>query len=412
MPQFCNAVKINDRDYWVGYVDWNLRDFHSYNTRRGATYNSYLVCDEKTALIDTVKAPFAEQLLRNVSGLIDLPDVDYVVCNHAETDHAGGLPRVMKALSNATLVCNKKCLAALSRHFDTSAWRIRVVTSGDTLSLGQRTLQFIDTPMVHWPESMFTFIPEEKLLFSMDAFGQHYATSGRFDDEVPLCTLMEEAKAYYATIVTPFGKQVAGVLEQAGKLEIEMIAPAHGVIWRSHIAKIIEAYRNWSVCRPRPKVLVIYDTMWDSTGQMARAIHQGASLPGVEAVLVHIRRCDLTQIATEVLDSACVAFGSATLNRGMMPMAGAVLTYLEGLRPVGKAAFAFGSYGWGKGGPEAIGGRLESMGWEILRPPLKAQYRPTPETLEECRKAGELLAQKAQEMAAGRKAGENLCVDP
>ena len=393
---------------WVGYVDWTIRDFHSYETARGATYNSYLVRDEKTALIDTVKAPFADRLLRNVSALTDLSDIDYVVCNHAEPDHAGGLPRVMKALPGATLVCNKKCVAALSRHFDTahfdtSAWRIRVVTSGDTLPLGQRTLQFIDTPMVHWPESMFPFIPEEKLLFSMDAFGQHYATSGRFDDEVPLCTLMEEAKAYYATIVTPYGKQVAGVLEQAATLDIEMIAPAHGVIWRSQIAKIVEAYKDWSVCRPKAKVLVIYDTMWDSTGQMARAIHQGASLAGVEAVLIHIRRSNLTTIATEVLDSATVAFGSATLNRGMMPMAGAVLTYLKGLRPVGKAGFAFGSYGWGKGGPEAVGDCLENMGWQVLREPLKAQYRPMPKVLDECREAGKALAQKALEMAPNRE---------
>lgn len=412
MSQQSGAVRISDGADWVGYVDWNVRDFHGYETARGATYNAYLVRDEKTALIDTVKAPFAEQLLQNVSALTEPSNVDYVVCNHAEPDHAGALPRVMEALPNATLVCNKKCMAALSLHFDTTRWEIQVVATGDTISLGTRTLRFIETPMVHWPESMFTYAAQEKLLFSMDAFGQHYASSARFDDEVPLCTLMEEAKSYYANIVMPFGKQVAEVLQRAGKLDVEMIAPSHGVIWRSHVAKILEAYKSWSVCRAKPKVLVIYDTMWDSTGQMARAIHQGASLPGVEAVLIHIRRSNLTRIAAEVLDAATVAFGSSTLNRGMMPMAGAVLTYLSGLRPVGKAGFAFGSYGWGKGGPEAIHRRLEEMEWEILREPLRAQYRPTSKVLDECRAAGKILAQKAKQMAAGRKAGENLCVDP
>jgi len=397
---------------WVGCVDWTVRDFHGYNTDRGVTYNAYLVRDEKTALIDTVKTPFADRLLQNISALTDLTRVDYVVCNHAEPDHAGGMARVLETLPHATLVCNKKCEVALGRHHDSSGWKTRIVATGDTLTLGKRTLEFIETPMVHWPESMFTYIPEEKLLFSMDAFGQHYASSQRFDDEVPLCTVMEEARTYYANIVMPFGRQVAKVLEKAAKLDIEMIAPSHGVIWRSHIAKIVEAYGNWAQCRPKPKVLVIYDTMWDSTGQMARAIHQGASIPGVAAELIYIRGSSLTRIATEILDAATIAFGSSTLNQGMMPMAGAVLTYLKGLRPINKTGLAFGSYGWSKGGPEAVDEDMKAMKWEVLREPIRAQYRPTVEVLDECRAAGRMLAEKAKEMASDRKAGEKLCIDP
>jgi len=397
---------------WVGYVDWNVRDFHGYSTERGATYNAYLVRDEKTALIDAVKQPFAEQLLANVAALCELSKVDYVVCNHAEPDHAGGLPRVMAALPNARLVCDRKCAEGLSKHFDTSGWRIQLVATGDTVSLGKRTLHFIETPMVHWPESMFTHIPQEKLLFSMDAFGQHYATSQRFDDEVSLWTAMEEAKTYYANIIMPYGRRVAAVLKQAASLEIDMIAPSHGVIWRSHAGKILEAYRRWSTCRPEPKVLVIYDTMWDSTGRMARAIHEGASLPGVEAVLIHVRRWDLTRIAAEVLDAAAIAFGSPTLNREMMPMAGAVLTYMKGLRPSGKAGFAFGSYGWGRGGPEAVNECLKAMNWEIVRDPLTAQYRPAPDVLEACRVAGEALGERARKTAGGRPGGNDALDDP
>ncbi|MCX7428201.1 MAG: FprA family A-type flavoprotein [Planctomycetia bacterium] len=374
---------------WVGHVDWNVRDFHGYNTDRGATYNAYLVRDAKTALVDTVKGPFAGRLLARVAALVDLSRVDYVVSNHAEPDHAGALPEVMQALPNATLVADAKCLAALAGHFDTSGWKTRTIADGETLSLGRRTLRFIETPMVHWPESMFTYVAEERLLFSMDAFGQHYASSGRFDDEVPVATILDEAKTYYANIVMPYGKQVARVLQQTANLPIDMIAPAHGVIWRSHVPAILRAYADWSVCRRAAKVVVIYDTMWGSTGEMAEAIHEGASRPGVEAVLLNIRRSNLTRLATEMLDAATVAFGSPTLNGGMMPMAAAVLAYLKGLRPVGKAGFAFGSYGWGVGGPEAISEHLAAMKWEIPREPLKARYRPT----------AEVLAEKARQMA-------------
>ena len=383
---------------WVGYVDWTIRDFHGYTAERGTTYNAYLIRGKKTALIDTVKAPYGEHLLRNVSALTELPSVDYVVCNHAEPDHAGSLPGVMKAIPNATLVCDKKCEMALSKHHNISDWRIQIVATGDTISLGKRTLHFIETPMMHWPESMFTYIPEERLLFSMDAFGQHYASSQRFDDEVSLETVLQEAKSYYANIIMPYGKQTAKVLKQMEAFDIDMVAPSHGLIWRSHVQEALKAYEGWAAIRPKPKVLIIYDTMWESTGEMARAILEGAALPGVEGQLIHIRSSNLSRIAAEILDAATVAFGSPTLNAGMMPMVAAVLTYLKGLRPTGKAGFAFGSYGWGRGGPEAVDEYMKTMKWEILRDPLKAQYRPTPEVLDECRQAGKLLAEKAKEM--------------
>ena len=380
---------------WVGYVDWTIRDFHGYDTHRGTTYNAYLVRDRQTALIDTVKTPFADDLLRNVASRIDPAHVDYVVCNHAELDHAGALPQVLRAMPRATLLCDKKCAVTLGEHFDTSSWKIRTITDGESVSLGRRTLQFVETPMIHWPESMFTYIPEEKLLFSMDAFGQHYAASERFDDQMELDTVMQEAMTYYANIVMPYGKAVASVLERAAGMEIRMIAPSHGLIWRGHVPKIIEAYHRWANHRPRPKVLVIYDTMWESTAAMARAILEGATQPGVSTELIHIRQSSLTHIAGETLEAAAVAFGSSTLNRGMMPMAAAALCYLEGLRPKHKAAVAFGSYGWGRGGSEAVDRALHALQWEVVREPIRARYRPTPEILDECRAAGRLLAEKA-----------------
>ncbi len=386
---------LRDGINWVGYVDWTVRDFHGYRTERGSTYNSYLVEDEKIALIDTVKASYVERLLDNISTRVKLEDVSYVVCNHAEPDHSGGLARVMAACSNAELVCDEKCLKVLSSYHDASAWKVRIVKDGDSISLGKRTLAFLETPMVHWPESMFTYIPEEKLLFSMDAFGQHYASAHRFDDQESIEVIMQEAKTYYANIVMLYGKQIAKLLGRAADIEIEMVAPSHGVIWRSQIGTILAAYKEWSQCKVRPKVLVIYDTMWQSTEKMAQAILAGASRPGIDTKLLNVRASNSTVIATEVLDAAAIAVGSPTLNMTIMPKVVEILAYLKGLRPAGKAGFAFGSYGWGQNGPKEVDTYLQAMKFEMLRDPLCAKFVPTAETLEECRKAGELLADKA-----------------
>jgi len=385
---------------WVGAVDWNIRDFHGYDTNRGTSYNSYLVRDKATALIDTVKEVHADTLLANIRALVDPATIKYLVCNHAEPDHAGSMQHVLKALPNAEVVCNEKCRLALSRHFDISSWRFKIVKSGEELSLGKSTLTFIDTPMVHWPESMFTYMPQEKVLFSMDAFGQHYATACRFDDENPQEVILEEARAYYANIVLPYSSIVTKLLSSTSDIKPKIIAPSHGIIWRGYIDRIVQAYHDWSSHKPQAKVLVIYDTMWNSTELMARAIQEGAEIAGVDARLIHLRRSSMSHIATEVQDAAAIAFGSPTLNATMMPMAGALLTYLKGLRPEGKIAFAFGSYGWGKGGPEAVDEVMSAMKWEIVRAPLKAQFRPTEEVLAECREEGRKLAARAVEMAA------------
>jgi flavorubredoxin len=385
---------------WVGFVDWNVRDFHGYSTDRGATYNAYLVQDEQTAVIDTVKAPFVEHLLRNLAAKTDLAKISYAVCNHAEPDHSSGFPALLQALPQAQVVCNAKCKAALSEYYDTRNWAFKVISSGETLRLGRRSLTFVDTPMVHWPESMVTYVAEEKLLFSMDAFGQHYSSSQRFDDENPLSTIMEEARIYYANIVTPYGARVVKTLEALAGIPVEMLAPSHGVIWRGHAAEILKAYRNWSQCKPKAKVVVVYDSMWGSTGMMAQAIYEGACRPGVDARIVNLRQSNLTRVATEILDGAAVAFGSSTLNQGMLPTAAAAVNYLTGLRFTDRVAFAFGSYGWGKGGPEALDEALKAMKWEVLREPLKAKFRPKEDCLAECRAAGGLLAERALAQAA------------
>ncbi len=383
--------------YWVGYVDWDVRDFHGYTTSRGSTYNSYLIKDKEVAIIDSVKAPYSKYLLNNIKSLVAFEEVKYIICNHAEPDHSGSIPVLMQECRNAVLVCNEKCKNALSMHYNTADWTFKIVDETSTLSLGENTLKFINTPMAHWPESMATYLPEKKILFSMDAFGQHYASSGRFDYEENLITVLAEAKKYYANIVMLYGKQIKAVLDKAQNLEIEMIAPSHGVIWKEHIKEIVERYSRWIECKPAPKVIIFYDTMWKSTGLMADAIYEGALLDGVTVRKFDLKYSDITTIATETLDAAAIAVGTPTLNKSLMPKVAEALTYLKGLAPINKSALAFGSYGWAKksGQHDALE-VLKQMNCNILlEEPIQSQFVPTPEVLEECKKAGKLLAEVA-----------------
>ncbi len=386
---------------WVGAIDWNIRDFHGYITGRGSTYNAYLAQgQEKTALIDTVKRTFLDTLVANVSELVEPETIDYIIANHGEPDHSGSLPRMLET-TGATLVTNEKGVSSLGGYYDTSGWPIEVVKTGDSLDLGGRSLSFVQVPMVHWPDSMVTYCPEERVLFSNDAFGQHFASSQRFDDQNDLAVIMQEAKTYYANIVMLYGRPIAKALESVAGLDIGMIAPAHGVAWRSHISTILDAYKAWIVCQARPKVLVIYESMWHSTDLMAHEIARGAAREGVEVKLFDVSRTDRTVLATEVLDAAAIAFGSPTLNMTLMPEIAGVLTYLKGLAPKGKAGFAFGSYGWAPSGPRAVAEYLEAMDFEILREPLTAQWRPKADVLEQCLAAGAMLAERAQQAGSG-----------
>ncbi|MBU8901380.1 MAG: FprA family A-type flavoprotein [Victivallales bacterium] len=394
-------VELKKDIYWVGYTDWDIRDFHGYRTSRGSSYNAYMIKDEKIAVIDSVKALYAKHLLANIAMIAALDKVDYVVCNHAEPDHSGSLPVLMEACVNAELVCNAKCQKTLSMYYDTAKWKFKIVDEASQISLGSHTLTFMNTPMAHWPESMFTYIPEEKLLFSMDAFGQHYARSEHFDDEVPMDEVMQEAKTYYANIIMLYGKQVGKVLERAAGLDIEMIAPSHGIIWRKNLGTIIEAYKRWIVCKAEPKVLIFFDSMWKSTEKLADAIYEGARQDGVCVKKHDLKSTNITELADEVIDCAVMAVGSPTLNKGMMPKVAQALTYLKGLAPESKAAVAFGSYGWAKkGGAHAIMEYLTAMNCELLsEEPLQCQFVPTEEVLQEATELGEKLAKKALEIA-------------
>lgn len=381
--------------YWVGVIDWNLRDFHGYVTPKGTTYNSYLIVDDKITLVDTVKAEFSAEMLKRISQIVDPAKIDHVIVNHVEMDHSGSLPAIMTAAPDATIYCSKNGKDGLHLHYKADGckdWAIEVVKTGSELSLGSKTLMFIEATMLHWPDSMHTYIKEDKILLSSDAFGQHIATSKPFDDEVG--DVMAEAAEYYANILMPFGRIILKYIDTVKELDIDinMIAPGHGIIWRQDPAKIIEAYGRWARGETTKKVLIIYDTMWGSTQTMAKSILDGIKAAGVEVKLINIRKIDLSGIITEVLEAPVIIVGSPTLNNGIFPSVSGFLTYLKGLHPKGRQAVAFGSYGWGGGAVKAMEKELEIAGFKLIEPGLQIRYRPDEEGITACRQLGERIA--------------------
>ena len=347
-----HAVEVKPGIYWVGGIDWNERNFHGYTTDRGSTYNAYLIMDEHPTLIDTCKPGFADELIERVSEIIDPSKIEYIVANHVEQDHSGALPAIHALAPDAKIYCSAPHGAkGLTAHYGDLGYV--PVKTGDNLCIGRRTLQFTQTVMVHWPDNMVTYCPEDRILFSNDAFGQHFASPKRFDDEVGLPEVLAQAKKYYANIVMPYSRHVVRALDALGGLDIDMIAPSHGVIWRSHVAEILETYARWSSLEPEDYAIVVYDSMWHTTETMAREIVEAFVECGVPARLFDLKANHISDIMTEMLSAKYVAVGSPTLNNGMMPTVAAFLCYLKGLSPkggwAGRVGIPFGSYGWGDG---------------------------------------------------------------
>lgn len=371
------AVEIAKDIYSVGVIDWNIRDFHGYSTERGSSYNAYLILDEKVVLIDTVKKAFTDKMLENISSIIDPKDIDIVISNHTEMDHSGGLPRVMHYIGeDKPVYCSKMGFKNLSQHFP-SGLNLRQVKNGEELNIGKRTLSFLETRMLHWPDSMFTYDQTDKILFSSDAFGQHYAGFETFDDEVD-DEIMYHAKKYFANILLLYAPLILKLIDKVTEmgLDIKMICPDHGILWRSDPGRIINAYIEWSKQEARKKAIVVYDTMWHSTEVMAENIAEGIASQGVEARPIHIRSSDRSDIMTEALNAKAIVFGSPTLNNTIFPTVADVLTYMKGLKPKNKIAAAFGSYGWSGEAVAEIRGHLENMDMEIIDPGLRILYVP------------------------------------
>ncbi len=391
-------LKIKEGFYWVGVVDWNVRNFHGYTTVKGTTYNAYLLVDEKVVLFDAVKEPYFETLLSGIKEVLKEKKVNYLVINHIEPDHAGTLPKVIKALQPEKIFCTRHAKTGLLRYFEESKdWPLVEVRTGDELKVGARTIKFLETPMVHWPDSMVSYIPEDKVLISQDAFGQHYATGFRFDDEVDECELFREAAKYYANIVLPFSSQVQRVLKEVKKLEVELICPDHGVIWRTKIREILEAYERWSSYRGRPTVLIIYDTMWKSTEKMALSLCEGALSEGVEVKLFRLSETDSTELMAEVLEATGLALGSPTLNNGLLPTVASFTSYMMGLRPRNKLGLSFGSFGWSGESVKKLNEVLEGIRAELVHEGFRVKYAPSQDELKTCKELGTLLAQRVKE---------------
>ena len=381
--------------YWVGAIDWNIRDFHGYSTNLGTTYNSYLIVDEKITLVDAVKKEFADELIDRISQIVDPKKIDYVISNHTEMDHSGGLARVMHRIGEEKPVyCSKTGFKNLSKHF-VQKWNYQPVEDGGQLKIGKRTLVFMETKMLHWPDSMFTYAKEDKILFSSDAFGQHYAGLERFDDQIG-DAIMPHAKKYFANILLLYAPLILKLVEKVKSmgLAIGTILPDHGVMWRKDPMKIVKAYVEWSEQKPKRKALVIYDTMWHSTQSMAETIAEALGQEGVDAKPMHLRTWHRSDIMTEVLDAGAIIVGSPTLNNGFFPTVGDILTYLKGLKPQNKVAAAFGSYGWSGEAVKLIAKELEEMKFKVVDPGLKVQFVPDHEALQACRELAKKIAKE------------------
>lgn len=387
-------IEITEGIYWLGVIDWNVRDFHGYSTYQGTTYNSYLIMDEKITLIDAVKKEFADELLSNISQIVDPKKIDYVISNHTEMDHSGGLPRVMHKIGeDKPLYCSKMGQKNLSKHFP-QKWNFQPVENGGELSLGNRTLTFLETRMLHWPDSMFTYVKEDRLLFSSDAFGQHYAGLERFDDQMG-DAIMPHAKKYFANILLLYAPLILKLVEKVTEmgLAIDMICPDHGILWRKDPSKIINAYVEWSTQKPKRKAIVVYDTMWHSTEAMGEAIVNALGEEGVDARLMHLRNCHRSDVMTEVLDAGAIIVGSPTLNNGLFPTVGDFLTYMKGLKPLNKLGAAFGSYGWSGEAAKLVTKELEEMKFDIIDPGVRIQYVPDDKSLDACRELAKKIAE-------------------
>jgi flavorubredoxin len=382
--------------YWVGVVDWAIRHFHGYelSTHRGTSYNAYLICDKKTVLVDTVWGPFQEQLIANIREIIDPAKIDLVVANHAETDHSGGLPAVMRYCPGAKLVVSPRGQESIEGHYH-EAWHFQVVKTGDRINIGTSDLVFFEAPMLHWPDSMFTYLTGHNLLMPNDAFGQHYATARRFNDQVDNAELFEEAIKYYANILTPFSAQVLKKIDEllALKLPVDMIAPSHGVIWRKDPIQIVRKYQDWARQVPQDSAVILYDTMWQGTRRMAEAIGQGLVAEGVPFRMFHMAVSDRNDVLVEAFRSKAILVGSPTLNNGLLPTITPILEDLKGLKFRNKIGAAFGSYGWSGEHVALIEEHFQKCKIPIAVPGCRAKWQPRPADLMACDNLGRLVAQ-------------------
>ncbi len=368
------AYKLSENIYWVGAIDWNLRNFHGYLTQKGSTYNAYLIIDEKITLIDTVKSYLTDEMLRRISSIIDPAKIDIIIANHVEMDHSGALPALLNICPKAKVYSSIAGVQGLKEHYKKD-WDFVPVKTGDSLSLGKKTINFIETKMVHWPDNMVSYLVEDQILFSNDSFGQHIASSERTDEDYPIDITMQEAKKYYANIVLSFGAQVQKAMQSLAGLKFKMIAPSHGIIWKKHIKEILKSYSKWMVNETKEKAIIVYDTMWGSTEKIAKSLVDFFEKNNVSVKMFNIQETHMSDIMTELIDTKYICIGSATLNNNMLPTIAGFLTYMKGLAPKNRIGLAFGSFGWGGQSVGQIENVLKELEFTIL-PQIRLKFIP------------------------------------
>jgi flavorubredoxin len=394
------AVELSKGVDWVGVVDWGLRHFHGHelSTHRGSSYNSYLIRDEKTVLVDTVWGPYQDEFLANVAALVDPAKIDIVVVNHSEPDHSGALPALLRHCPNATVVVSKRGAESVPGHYH-QQWNFRPVGTGERIAIGRRELVFVEAAMLHWPDSMFTYLTGDGILMPNDAFGQHYAASGRFNDEVDQAELFEEALKYYANILTPFSKQVSAKIDElvAMNLPVNIIAPSHGIIWRKDPLQIVHKYKEWAAQKGAQRAVILYDTMWEATRKMGEAIGQGLAAAGVPYQLFHMAVSDRNDVIAEIFKSSAVIVGSPALNNGLLPTIMPILEDLRGLRFANKVGAAFGSYGWSGECVRIIEEHFAACRIPLAAPGVRAKWQPTEADLAACVELGAKVAERIRQ---------------
>ncbi|URZ04294.1 anaerobic nitric oxide reductase flavorubredoxin [Clostridium felsineum] len=387
------SSKISDTVTWGGKIDWELRTFHGeeYSTHKGSSYNSYLIRDEKTVLMDTVWQPFSKEFVTNLKNEIDLNKIDYIVMNHSESDHSGALVDLMKEIPNTPIYCTKSGVKILKGHYHKD-WNFVEVKTGDTLDIGKNKLTFVEAKMLHWPDTMFTYLSGENILFSNDAFGQHYASELMYNDKVDQAELFQEAIKYYANILTPFSKFVVKKIEEvlSFNLPVNMICPSHGIIWRDNPLKIVNKYMEWAKDYQENQITIVYDTMWNCTRRMAEGIAEGIKSlnKDITIKIFNSSKSDKNDIITEVFKSKIVLVGSSTINKGILSSTAAILEMIKGLQFKGKKAAAFGSYGWSGECVKIITEELSKAGFEIINEGIKELWNPGEDGLNRCRDFG------------------------
>lgn len=392
---------VKNNVYWVGKIDWELRRFHGdeYSTHKGSSYNSYLIKEEKTALIDTAWKPFAKEYVENLQGEIDLKKIDYIIANHGEVDHSGSLPELMRIIPDTPIYCTANGVKSLKGQYHQD-WNFKVVKTGDRLSLGSKELVFVEAPMLHWPDSMMCYLTGDNILFSNDAFGQHYASELMYNDLVDQAELWTECMKYYANILNPFSPLVIKKINEvlALNLPVDYICTSHGIIWRDNPAQIIKKYLEWADSYRENQVTIIYDTMWDSTRQMAEYIIQGIKQADdrVNVKMLNLAKSDKNDVIVEIFKSKAILAGSPTVNKGILTSMAAMIDEMKGLAFKNKKAACFGSYGWSGESVKVLNELVKNAGFELVDEGLKVLWNPDTEAVRQCIEFGRNFAEKVK----------------